>query len=252
MSPDGSMQRPQRRLLTGIVIAALLASATVALAARHGEPEGARTSASNYARSARAAGFILRPLDAARGCTPTLRQKVAPAPSAVRSTLAILRTARRANDGLPVLNRTDGAGSEDQGWLAVHSYDATGVRRGPGSNAAYVVPSATVLKLTGSRHGAPCPGRLSAHTAGGACLVEGPAGGPLQVGCWTVAQIRAGRAIAIAGSGKDRRLVGLRPDGAAAMTVRGPQASTSVNRGSVIGQATRLGNGDRVTVTLTR
>jgi hypothetical protein len=57
-----------------------------------------------------------------------------------------LRRARTSIDGLPVLNRPDGRGSEDTGWLALHSVDRKDVRRLWDSDPTLdVVPSAMVL-----------------------------------------------------------------------------------------------------------
>ena len=126
---------------------------------------------------------------------------------------------------MPVLNRSDGKGSSDTGWLPARSVDFHGVRRVRNHiPSIYIIPSAGVLKLDRERIGAPCPSMLNAAVAPGACLVAGPPGGPLAVRCWTLAEIDQGRALMLVGAGPARALAGLVPSGVtiALSTSRGP------------------------------
>lgn len=196
-------------------------------------------------------GFVLRPMPEARGCTPTQKLGGKDDPVVVRHALALLRTRRKADDGLPVLNRTDGRGSEDVGWLAVRSFDARGVRRAPVGPAtgAYVVPSNAVLRLDAPRTGAACPEQLKAAMSPGACLTIGSTPGTFAVRCWTLAEIGAGRSLAVVGSGLKRRLVGLAADSHPRLRIRAlGHTRAVVARSNVIYVKTHLGPGTRVVV----
>jgi hypothetical protein len=212
-----------RTLATWLVILGVLAGAAAAVAA--------------------GGGFLLRPAPTAAGCTPPVDLPDVAAPAAVRRDIGVLRRARRAPDGLPVLNRPDHRGSADSGWLPLHSLDWRGVRRADALVA--VVPSAQVLRLDVPRVGVDCGARIAAPTAAGACVVVGrPAGGPFAVRCWTLDQIDAGRAVALAGG----RLVGLIPSRARALEISfGAGRSLSIPTGDgVIDRVTGLRVGTRL------
>jgi hypothetical protein len=169
--------------------------------------------------------------------------------AAVRRDIPALRRAATSIDGLPVLNRADGQGSADFGWLPVHSVDLKGVRRIKGSEPAlYVVPSAKVLRVAGSRIGASCGAALKAPSAPGACLVTGPPGGPFAVRCWTLRQIESGRALALTGEGKSTTLIGFMPSPARNIRVAPATRKPFVipTRNGVIHQATQLRPGTRL------
>ena len=194
------------RWLAAVGAAAVLATCAGTLAA------STASGIMHVAHSSAGSGFLLRPAIAAQGCTPPRQIEDRPAPATVRATLSVLDRRRTSVDGLPVLNRPDGRSSADIGWLPVRTFDAHGLRRRPNSTSpVYVVPSAAVLELDAARVGAPCPSRLNGPVAPGACLVIGPPGGPLSVGCWTLAQIRRGRALALISRGGSHVLVGLVP-----------------------------------------
>jgi hypothetical protein len=149
---------------------------------------------------------------------------------------------------------TDG-GSADFGWLPVHSADRKGVRRIKASEPAlYVVPSAKVLRLQGSRAGASCGAALTAPSAAGACLVTGPPGGPFGVRCWTLAQIDSGRALALTGRGTSTTLIGFLPSRARGLRIASASQPpfTVQPRDGVIEHVTQLGAGARLVTHLKR
>jgi hypothetical protein len=244
---DTEMTREHRTWLAAL-------AGGIALASCGDSPSAAPSVADSAASRHAGAGFILRPAPLVQGCTPPRSVPDRRAPAAVRRAIPALQRAATSIDGLPVLNRADGQGSADAGWLPVHSVDPKGTRRIEGSEPAlYVVASATVLRLTGSRIGASCGAALSAPSAPGACLLTGPPGGPFGVRCWTLQQIEAGRALALTGPGASATLIGFAPRRARAIRIAATSRKPLIvsARDGVIRQPTQLRPGTRLTTRAT-
>jgi hypothetical protein len=224
-----------------------LATGGAAFASRSSPPSGGPRPAAS------GGGFLLRPAEDARGCTPPRDLPDRPAPAAITRRLKLLGLPRNSTDGLPVLNTSDGRGTADTGWLPVTSVDYRGVRRRRGQTPSiYVIPSASVLKLAGERVGAPCPSSLPAPVTPGACLVTGPPGGPFDERCWTVAEIVRGRAFALAGAGRSLSLIGLVPTRETVVLARGAGPPLTIRSpDGVVDQPTRLTAGTRLLARVT-
>lgn len=178
--PDN--RRPLARRWTGrrhaVLCLTMLAAGAVAVVACGDGSSTAQTARADLATATvddRGSGFILRPAPSVKGCTPPVSLPDERAPAAVQRNIRALRRSATSVDGLPVLNRSDGQGSEDSGWLPLRSIDWGGIRRIKSSHPTiHVVPSAMVLRLLGSRTGASsCAAQLKGRSAAGACIVVG-------------------------------------------------------------------------------
>lgn len=150
-------------------------------------------------------------------CAKPSRPRTTPAPEELEQVLKVLRRRQHAPDGLPALNGGDG---DDLSWLPVGDLDIGAVRR-PGLERHrvehYLVPSGRV------RTDETCQGREHPHAGAGACLLIGAAGGPLATSCHTTAEIRGGRALALATSAPQHtaNLFGIAPDGVSSVVIDG-------------------------------
>ena len=195
-------RRPVLPRRAALVLAAALVALVVAAGAVRLLPGG-----SEPAGGPAPGGGVSVPLPATvpvAGCddgTAGLKSKV---PEPLAELLGVLRRPQTEPDGLPAL---DGA---DEGWVPLGGWSSAGVRR-PGlgrlQHEVHLVPGVVPDTDAARRCSALRNGRLPAGEPG-LCLIDGHAGEPLRVACFTPPQIRDGAAIALLNDGSVYGVVG--------------------------------------------
>ena len=188
-------------------------------------------------RRRRAPGRRPRQLRAARAADPAAlcgrrRTRGRAVPDALFADIALLRRLPNGGDRLPASPQPIGT------WLPVGDYAPRSERRPHNSQRLTVVPTADV------RTGPVACGATESRGPG-ACLVVDK---PLAARCFTLAEIRSGRAFALAGE----RLTGLVPDGSSQIdfSVRDAHALIAVNENTVQATIKGLKAGEQIAVKL--
>jgi hypothetical protein len=215
------------------------------------------------------AAFAIPAAAVAHPCAGTATLPATPPPAAVTATLGLLRRPPTSADALPALPQPLSA------WLPVGDHDPSAVRRPGGPvSVSRTIPSGEWRQVTGPsllslrvvptgdlREAPVACGGGGASRGPGACLVAGGLMVPPQWSCFTLAEIRAGRAFALLDVPHNgETLVGLQPDGPSTVAIRTAQRPTVgsiLYLGSVFDNVVQAGlpslhPGDRVFASATR
>ncbi len=219
------LRRLGRPVLALVPVAGLVSVVLFAAVRLDGAPDGGERLTG--VAPAGAARVVLEAPVAAASCSVPSRPPARAVPREVGETLGLLRRPQTPLDALPEFAPFDDDAARresDLSWLPVTGLRSGDVRR-PGVDRpgpeVYVVPS------SGVQTDEACDGeeRSGKDDGPGACLVSGAP--RFEVGCFTLEQIRAGRAVTLApGNAEPPTVIGLAPDGVERVTVdagRGPE-----------------------------